>query len=191
FIDRRSITTKVGDAITGQLYDFAYAIYSWEQSLIPKGVSSGIYSPLWGDGDGLSFGISLFGNSLSFSMAGEHYKGWEGTNFYLSYSAGHDGGFWTGLTQNTSLSKFVSVSATFDTYQSKGFDGSFDQGVQGYTNDVFGGYGGVTGGYSQPYDANLNSINPRLGLYKSSLGVSTPGVSGGLSRTRTINFKNL
>src|SRR5690606_7122359 len=189
FIDRRNTMTKVGDAIKNQVWEMAYHIYLWEQSLIPKS-SSGIYSPLWGDGDGLSFGISLFGNSLSFSMAGEHYKGWEGTNFYLSYSAGHDGGFWTGLTQNTSLKKLASVSATYDVYSNEGFRGSFDKGVQGQTNDYYGGYG-LTGSYSKPYDVSTNSVNPQIGLYKRSAGIGTPSISLGASRTRTVNINRL
>lgn len=92
--------------------------------------------------------------------------------------------------KNTSLKKFVSTSITFDTYHNNGFSGDFKDGVQGLTNDSFGGYG-IFGSYSKPVNASTNAVDSKAGFYKSSFGVSTPGFSLGSSRTKTINITNL
>ena len=189
-VDNRSIGKKIVDGISNELSNVVQAIENDNKRMLSK-VSSGPYGPLSGVGSGFSLNFNVFGNTLGFSMATEHYKGWGGTNFYTSYSGGHDLGFWEGVNKNTNFKSFISTSFTFDTYHSNGFEGSFDAGVQGYSNDIFGGYNVFTGGYSKPYDVNLNSSNPRAGLYKSSFGVSTPGFSFGSSRTKTINITNL
>lgn len=185
-VDNRSIGKKIVDGISNELSNAVQAIENDNNRMLSP-VSSGPYSPLSGTGSGLSLSANIFGNTFGVSMAGEHYKGWQGTHFYLSYSAGHDAGFWKGIKQNTSLGKFISISGTFDTYHNKGFGGSFDKGVQGYTNDVFGGYG-IMGSYSRPFDPSLNRVNPESGLYKTSIGISSPSTSIGLSRTKTIKL---
>ena len=158
-----------------------------DNGVIEAATESGPYGPLSGVGSGFSLNFNVFGNTLGFSMATEHYKGWGGSNFYMSYSGGHDLGFWEGVKKNTSFKKFVSTSVTFDTYHNKGFKGSFDKGVQGQTNDYYGGYG-LTGSYSKPYNLLTNRSDARSGLYKTSIGIATPTPSVGLSRTKTIKL---
>src|SRR5690606_30830328 len=184
--EKISVGTQIVDSILSEINSFFDAIAADNKRMLSK-VSSGPYGPLSGVGSGFSLNFNVFGNTLGFSMATEHYKGWGGTNFYTSYSGGHDAGFWKGIKQNTSLGKFISISGTFDTYHNNGFIGSFDKGVEGYTNDVFSGYG-IMGSYSRPFDPGLNRVNPESGLYKTSIGISSPSPSIGLSRTKTIKL---
>lgn len=44
------------------------------------------------------------------------------------------------------------------------------------------------GSYSRPFDPSLNTVNPESGLYKTSIGISSPSPSIGLSRTKTIKL---
>jgi len=174
------------DSILSEINSFFDAIAADNKRMLSK-VSSGPSGPLSGVGSDFSLNFNVFGNTLGFSMAGEHYKGWEGTNFYTSYSGGHDLGFWEGVKKNTNFKSFISTSFTFDTYHSKGFNDSFDIGVQGQTNDYYGGYG-IFGQLSKPFDPNLNRVNPKSGLYKTSFGVGTPSISIGAPRTETIKL---
>src|SRR5690606_4258752 len=102
---------------------------------MPSKVSSGPSGPLSGVGSDFSLNFNVFGNTLGFSMAGEHYKGWEGTNFYTSYSGGHDLGFWEGVKKNINFKSFISTSLTVDTDDTKGSNDGHEIGDQGQTND--------------------------------------------------------
>src|SRR5690606_29247581 len=177
--EKVSVGTQIVDSILSEINSFFDAIAADNKRMLPK-VLSGPYGDLSGVGSSFSLNFNVFGNTLGFSIATEHYKGWGGTNFYMSYSGGHDAGFWKGIKQNTSLGKFISISGTFDTYHNNGFISSFDKGVEGYTNDVFSGYG-IMGSYSRPFDSGLYRVNPKSGLYKTSIGISSPSPSIGLS----------
>src|SRR5690606_25675274 len=177
FIDRRSITTKVGDAITGQLYDFAYAIYSWEQSLIPKGVSSGIYGPYIPDATSFDFsggvGGIFFSGHFNMSIAM--------TNTDIAFSIGGDAQF--GLNLNKPGYSLNGGLGFHDNY--------------GGSTDVLAGLGGkstgwdgnlIAGGLSRSQSA-LDSWRPDETGVKSTTVKIGPGIGGGVNRSQSEVYK--